>query len=112
MFLGVGVVAGIAGSLWQVFPSGDLHGKYMARHQPVTTAAMEGLFKSQTGAPVVILGQPDEEHQRIDNPIIANKVLSFLIYGTTTAEVPGLNEFPKHHCPTTIPLLYFIYPLM
>ena len=51
-FLRVGVVAGIAASLWQVFPSGDLHGKYLARNQPVTTAAMEGLFKSQTGAPI------------------------------------------------------------
>src|ERR1700732_1765869 len=84
IFLRVGVVAGIAASLWQVFPSGDLHGKYLARNQPVTTAAMEGLFKSQTGAPIVIIGQPDEEHQRIDNPIIANKVLSFFVYGTTT----------------------------
>src|SRR5206468_6597499 len=33
IFLRVGVVAGIAASLWQVFPSGDLHGKYMARNQ-------------------------------------------------------------------------------
>jgi cytochrome d ubiquinol oxidase subunit I len=112
IFLRVGVVAGIAASLWQVFPSGDLHGKYMARNQPVTTAAMEGLFKSQTGAPIVILGQPDEEHQRIDNPIIANKVLSFLIYGTTTAEVQGLNAFPKDQWPTNIPLLYFSYHVM
>ena len=112
IFLRVGVVAGIAASLWQVFPSGDLHGKYMARNQPVTTAAMEGLFKSQTGAPIVILGQPDQEHQRIDNPIIANKVLSFLIYGTTTAEVQGLNAFPKDQWPTNIPLLYFSYHVM
>src|SRR5437667_5681134 len=84
----------------------------MARNQPVTTAAMEGLFKSQTGAPIVILGQPDEEHQRIDNPIIANKVLSFLVYGTTTAEVQGLNAFPKDQWPTNIPLLYFSYHVM
>ena len=112
IFLRVGVVAGIAASLWQVFPSGDLHGKYMVRHQPVTTAAMEGLFKSQTGAPIVILGQPDEEHQRIDNPILVNKVLSFLAYGTTTAEVHGLNEFSKDQWPTNIPLLYFSYHVM
>src|SRR5437879_5414045 len=50
------VIAGIAASLWQVFPSGDFHGKYMARHQPVTTAAMKGLVNSQTGAPIVLLG--------------------------------------------------------
>src|SRR6266566_4764637 len=112
VFLRVGVSAGIIFSALQIFPTGDLHGKYMARHQPVTTAAMEGLFKSETGAPMVILGQPDEEHQRIDNPLIANKVLSFLVYGTTTAEVRGLNAFPKDQWPTNIPLLYFSYHVM
>jgi cytochrome bd ubiquinol oxidase subunit I len=98
--------------LFQVFPSGNLHGKYMARHQPITTAAMEGLFKSQAGAPIVILGQPDEQHETIDNPIAANKVLSFLVYGTFTAEVAGLNAFPKDQWPTNIPLVYFAYHVM
>src|SRR6266567_7893128 len=112
VFLRVGVSAGIIFSALQIFPTGDLHGKYMARHQPVTTAAMEGLFKSETGAPMVILGQPDEEHQRIDNPLVVNKVLSFLIYGTTTAEVKGLNEYPKDVWPTNIPLLYYSYHIM
>jgi cytochrome d ubiquinol oxidase subunit I len=112
IFLRAGVIAGITASLWQVFPSGDLHGKYLARNQPATMAAMEGLFHSQAGAPMVILGQPDEEHQRIDNPLVANKVLSFLVYGTTTAAVQGLNTFPKDQWPTNIPLLYFSYHAM
>jgi cytochrome d ubiquinol oxidase subunit I len=112
IFLRVGVVAGAIASIAQIFPTGDLHGRYMARHQPVTTAAMEGLFKTETGAPIVILGQPDAEHQRIDNPIIVNRALSFLIYGTTTAEVKGLNEFPRDQWPTNIPLLYFSYHIM
>jgi cytochrome bd ubiquinol oxidase subunit I len=112
IFLRVGVIAGILACVFQIFPSGDLHGKYMARTQPVTTAGMEGLFKTETGAPLVILGQPDEEHERIDNPIIANKVLSFLMYGTTTAEVKGLNAFPRDQWPTNIPLLYFAYHVM
>ena len=112
IFLQVGVVAGFLASIAQIFPTGDLHGRYMARHQPVTTAAMEGLFKSEAGAPIVILGQPDAEHQRIDNPIVVNRALSFLIYGTTTAEVKGLNEFPRENWPTNIPLLYFAYHIM
>ena len=70
-------------------------------HQPATTAAMEGLFKTETGAPLVILGQPDAESERIDNPLVANHVLSFLIYGTTTAAVKGLNEFPNPTGPPT-----------
>jgi len=112
IFLRVGVTAGVIFCILQIFPTGDLHGKYMARHQSVTTAAMEGLFKSETGAPIVLLGQPDEEHERIDNPLVVNKVLSFLIYGTTTAEVKGLNEYPKQDWPTNIPLLYYSYHIM
>jgi cytochrome d ubiquinol oxidase subunit I len=112
IFLRIGVVAGLLSCVAQIFPTGDLHGRYMALHQPVTTAAMEALFKTEEGAPIVILGQPDAEHQRIDNPIIVNRALSFLIYGTTTATVKGLNEFPRDAWPTNIPLLYFAYHVM
>jgi len=112
IFLRVGVVAGIIATAAQIFPTGDLHGKYMARHQPATTAGMEALFQSAAGAPMVILGQPDIEHQRIDNPIVVNKLLSFLIYGTTRAEVKGLDQIPKDQWPTNIPLLYFAYHVM
>ncbi len=112
MFVRVGVIAGILASGAQIFPTGDLHGKYMAKHQPVTTAAMEALFDTQRGAPIVILGQPDVDRQRIDNPIAVNRVLSFLIYGTTSAEVQGLNAFPKQDWPTNVPLLYFAYHVM
>jgi cytochrome d ubiquinol oxidase subunit I len=111
-FLRVSVVVGTFACILQIFPTGDLHGRFMAAHQPVTTAAMEGLFKTEAGAPMVILGQPDAESQRIDNPLVANRLLSFLIYGTFTAQVKGLNEFPKSDWPTNIPLLYYSYHVM
>ncbi len=111
-FLRVGVIAGVIACIVQIFPTGDIHGKYLAAHQPVTTAAMEGLFRTETGAPMVILGQPDAENQRIDNPLIANKVLSFLIYGTPTAAVRGLNSYPRTDWPTSIPLLFYSYHIM
>ncbi|MGO9257807.1 MAG: cytochrome ubiquinol oxidase subunit I [Bryobacteraceae bacterium] len=111
-FLRVAMVVGVAASVAQIFPTGDLHGKFMAAHQPATTAAMEGLFKTEAGAPIVLLGQPDVENQRIDNPLVANDVLSFLIYGTARAQVRGLNAFPKSDWPTNIPLVYFSYHIM
>ena len=46
LFLKVGVVAGILSSVWMLFPSGDRQGKMIAEYQPVTLAAMEGLFQS------------------------------------------------------------------
>jgi cytochrome d ubiquinol oxidase subunit I len=112
VFIRCGVVAGIVASAFQIFPSGDIHAKYMSGKQPVTTAAMEALFHSVAGAPLVILGQPDVVNQRIDNPIYVNKALSFLIYGTPTAVVKGLDQFPQDQWPTNIPLLYFAYHVM
>jgi cytochrome d ubiquinol oxidase subunit I len=112
LFVRVGVIGGLICSVAQIFPTGDLQGKYMAKHQPATTAGMEGLFNSEKGAPIVLMGQPDEVKERIDNPIVVNDVLSFLIYGTTKAEVQGLHAFPKADWPTNIPLLFYSYHIM
>ncbi len=112
VFLRVAVIVGAIACIAQIFPTGDLHGRFMGTHQPATMAAMEGLFKTQAGAPMVILGQPDAESERIDNPLVANDVLSFLLYGTTTAEVRGLNQFPRSDWPTNIPLLFYSYHIM
>src|SRR6202166_4896888 len=95
IFLKVGVTAGAIASFVIIFPTGDLLGRYVARNQPAAMAAMEGLFQSEVGAPIVLMGQPNEETGMIDNPLVVNKVLSFLIYGTTKAEVKGLNQFPQ-----------------
>jgi cytochrome d ubiquinol oxidase subunit I len=112
IFVRCGVIAALISSALQIFPTGDMHGKYMASQQPVTVAAMEALFETQPGAPIVIFGQPDVEKRRIDNPLAVNDVLSFLIYGTPRAVVSGLNSFPERDWPTNIPLLYFAYHVM
>jgi len=112
IFVRVGVIAGLISCITQIFPTGDLHGRYMAKNQPAAVAAMEGLFHTQKGAPIVLMGQPDEERQTIDNPLVVNDVLSFLIYGTTRAEVPGLDQIPRDQWPSPLPLLYFSYHIM
>jgi cytochrome d ubiquinol oxidase subunit I len=112
LFTRVGVVSGVISSVLIIFPTGDLHGKYVARNQPAAIAAMEGLFHTETGAGIVLVGQPDEEAQQIDNPIVVNNVLSFLIYGTTKAEVTGLDRIPHDQWPTALPLLYYAYHIM
>ncbi|MGB0064169.1 MAG: cytochrome ubiquinol oxidase subunit I [Terracidiphilus sp.] len=112
IFLKVGVIAGVIASIAIIFPTGDLAGKYVARNQPAAIAAMEGLFKSEIGAPIVLIGQPNEETGQIDNPIVVNNVLSFLIYGTTKAEVEGLDQIPRDQRPGALPLLYYSYHIM
>ena len=112
IFLKVGVIVGLIASIVIVFPTGDLHGKYVARHQPAAMAGMEGVFRSETGAGIVLIGQPNEETGQIDNPLVVNNVLSFLIYGTTKAEVTGLDRIPHDQWPTALPLLFYAYHIM
>lgn len=112
IFVRLGVIAGVLSCIAMIFPTGDLQGKYVAATQPTAMAGMEGLFHSEKGAAIVLMGQPDIEGQKIDNPIAVNKVLSFLIYGTTAAQVQGLDAFPKNDWPTTLPLLFYAYHIM
>ncbi|HEY5799464.1 MAG TPA: cytochrome ubiquinol oxidase subunit I, partial [Burkholderiaceae bacterium] len=39
---------------------GDLHGLNTLEHQPAKIAAMEGIWETQSGAPMVVFGIPDE----------------------------------------------------
>ncbi len=112
IYVRVGVIAGLIFSLLQLFPTGDEAGRMVAQKQPVTLAAMEMLFATQPGAPLVIIGQPDMVKQTIDNGIHVPKMLSFLTYRRWNAEVKGLNDVPQADWPQNIPLLYFAYHIM
>jgi cytochrome d ubiquinol oxidase subunit I len=111
-FVRVGVIAGTISAFLMPFPTGDGQGKNIAFHQPVTLAAMEGLFDTAQGAPLVILGQPDPDKSRLDNPLTVPNALSFLTYQRWHAEVRGLNAFPKDRWPDNVPLLYYSYHIM
>ena len=47
LFVRAGLIAGVIACLFQLFPSGDQQGKMVALKQPVTMAAMEGLFNNE-----------------------------------------------------------------
>jgi cytochrome bd ubiquinol oxidase subunit I len=112
IFVRVGVVGGLIFSVVQLFPTGDGQGRMIAENQPVTLAAMEALFESGPGAPLVLIGQPDIPQRKIDNPLVIPKMLSFLTYRRWEAELRGLNAFPEDTWPDNIPLLYFSYHIM
>ena len=112
MFVKVGVITGAIACVLQLFPTGDVQGKMIAFEQPATLAAMEGLFKSEEGASLVIIGQPNIAEQKLDNPVSIPRMLSFLTYRRWQAEVRGLDSFPRDQWPDNIPLLYFSYHIM
>jgi cytochrome d ubiquinol oxidase subunit I len=112
IFVKTGVIAGCLFSILQLYPTGDEQGKMVATHQPVTLAAMEGLFQSQRGAPIVIMGQPNEQQGKIDNPLEVPAMLSMLTYQRWDAHVRGLDDFPRQDWPDNLPLLYYSYHIM
>jgi len=112
LFLRTAVITGVIAAILQLYPTGDVQGVMIARHQRPTLAAMEGLFHTEEGAPIAIIGQPDVQHQKLDNPLIVPDALSFLTYRVWTAQVEGLDQFPQSDWPDHIELLYFSYHIM
>ncbi len=111
-FVRVGVMVGLCATIFQIAPTGDAQGRMLSEHQPVTLAAMEGLFTTQQGAPIAIVGQPDVQNRRLDNPLQVPRVLSFLTYRRWMSEVKGLDAFPTETWPDNVPLLYYSYHIM
>jgi cytochrome d ubiquinol oxidase subunit I len=110
--LRAGVIVGLVFSVLVAFPTGDGAGKMVTRHQPVTLAAMEGLFEGGPYAELAIIGQPDVAARRLENPIVVPWILSFLAYGSFGTTVHGLNDFPQDQWPQNVELLYYSYHIM
>jgi cytochrome d ubiquinol oxidase subunit I len=110
--LRTGVIAGLISCVLALFPTGDQHGKLVARYQPVTLAAMEGLFAGHPRAELAIIGQPNVPARRLENPIVVPYVLSFLAYGSFGSTVKGLSDFPAEEWPHNVELLYYAYHIM
>jgi cytochrome d ubiquinol oxidase subunit I len=111
VFLRVGVVSGVICSTLAMFPTGSFNGENVSHYQPAKTAAMEGLFKTQNGAPLAIIGMPDRQKQELMDPIIVPGLLSYLIYGDFRAQVTGLNDIPEDQHPP-IEIVYYAYHIM
>jgi cytochrome bd ubiquinol oxidase subunit I len=112
VFVTVGVIVGLLASAFQLFPSGDLEGQQVTAYQPSKLAAMEGLFKTENGAGIVIIGQPNAATGQLDNPIIVPNVLSFLTYRHWKAQVVGLDDLPASQRPDDVEMLYYSYHIM
>jgi cytochrome d ubiquinol oxidase subunit I len=110
--LRTGVVLGLVATLVQIFPTGDQQGKLVAAHQQATLAGMEGKFDSSARADLVLVGQPNVDELRLENPVHVPYALSYLAYGSFGATVQGLKDIPRDQWPDNIELLYYAYHVM
>lgn len=112
LFLRVGLTVGVVASILMAAPTGDLQARLVVKYQPVTFAAMEGHFFTEDGAALTLIGQPDVDNLKLDNPVEIPKALSFMTHQRWDARIEGLSSFDKSTWPDNVPLLYYSYHVM
>ncbi|MGD8175563.1 cytochrome ubiquinol oxidase subunit I [Marinimicrobium sp. ARAG 43.8] len=80
---------------------GDLHGLNTLKHQPAKVAAMEALWETTEGAPLVLFGLPDQDEQRNRYALEIPHGASLILTHELNGEVKGLNEFENEHPPVS-----------
>jgi cytochrome d ubiquinol oxidase subunit I len=78
---------------------GDLHGLNTFEYQPAKVAAMEGLWETERGAPLVLFGWPDQEAETTRFALEIPKLSSLILTHDLDGEVRGLKEWPRDERP-------------
>lgn len=97
--LRIGVIVAFLSSLL-VFVTGDRHARQVARTQEAKFAAMEGLYTTTAGAPLVVFSlPPGQSGKPAGSEIVITRLTSLLAFGNFQAPVKGLVDFPKEDWP-------------
>lgn len=85
---------------------GDLHGLNVQKHQPVKVAAMEGLWETRAGAPLVLFAWPDQAQEKNHFEIAIPKLASVILQHDPDGVVKGLNEVKPEDRPPVLPVFW------
>ncbi len=105
--LKIGLVVAAVASLLQL-ATGAKSADGVTKNQPVKLAAMEGLFKTQSNAPMGIMGWVDMEKEEVTGLQIPG-MLSMLVGNSTDTVVTGLDAFPKEDWPPVQAVFQFYH---
>ena len=89
---------------------GDLHGLNTLEHQPQKIAAIEALWHTERGAPLVLFAIPNEKERRNDYSIELPKAGSLILAHDLDGEIKGLDEFAPDHPP--VRPVFFAFRIM
>ncbi|RYG14176.1 MAG: cytochrome ubiquinol oxidase subunit I [Burkholderiales bacterium] len=79
--------------------AGDMHGLNTLQHQPAKIAAIEGIWHTETGAPLTLFGWPSEKEGRTLYALQIPKGASLILAHDANATLRGLDEFKGEHPP-------------
>jgi cytochrome d ubiquinol oxidase subunit I len=82
----------------QVFV-GDLHGLNTLEHQPQKIAAMEAIWRTERGAPLLLFAWPDEASRSNRWAVGIPRGAALILTHGPDGELKGLDDFPNAHPP-------------
>ena len=89
---------------------GDLHGLNTLKYQPQKIAAMEGIWETERGAPLLLFAWPDEQARANRWAVGIPRAGSFILTHELDGEIKGLNDFRGAHPP--VAPVFFAFRIM
>lgn len=89
---------------------GDFHGLNTLEHQPAKIAAMEGIWHTEKGVPLVLFAIPDERTRSNDYAIEIPYGASLILKHDPDAVLTGLDAFGADHPP--VAPVFFAFRIM
>nr|MCU0869519.1 cytochrome ubiquinol oxidase subunit I [Burkholderiales bacterium] len=89
---------------------GDLHGLNTLEHQPAKIAAIEGVWETERGAPLLLFAIPDPVARENRFAIGVPKLASLILTHDADGELRGLDSFGDRHPP--VPPLFWGFRIM
>ena len=89
---------------------GDLHGLNTLEHQPAKIAAIEAIWKTEQGVPLVLFAIPDDEKRRNDFSIEIPRGASLVLKHDANAELKGADSFAPNIAP--VAPVFFAFRVM
>ena len=89
---------------------GDLHGLNSFEHQPQKVAAIEGVWETERGVPLLAFAIPDEEQKKNHFEVAIPNLASLILTHDKDGEIKGLNDFEGEHPP--VKPLFFGFRIM
>jgi len=89
---------------------GDQHGLNTLEHQPQKVAAMEGIWHTEKGAPLLLFAIPNAETRSNDFELAIPNMASVILTHDPLGEIKGLNEFIGEHPP--VAPVFFAFRIM
>jgi hypothetical protein len=73
--------------------AGDMHGLNTLQHQPQKVAAMEGIWQTERGAPLLLFAVPDEATRSNHFEVGIPKLAALILKHDADGEIRGLDDF-------------------